>query len=499
LADSFSQRFFILKKLPESLLQSLQDVEGFNRETFVKTHEEGEQVTSIRINPAKCSLANGQWLMGQASEFSRSGDSFPVTNSLINYSPLATHEQVPWSQFGFYLQERPSFTFDPLFHAGCYYVQEASSMFLEQVFRQLPDPSQPLKVLDLCAAPGGKSTHIQSLISQHSLLVSNEIIKSRNHVLTDNIVKWGSSNVIVTNNDPSAFKKLEGYFDVIVVDAPCSGSGLFRKDEEAIGEWSLNNVQLCSQRQQRILADVLPALKEGGLLVYSTCSYSMEEDEEIADWLTEDFGLQTLSLNTEAEWNIVETHSPKNRSTGYRFYPDKLRGEGLFMTCFRKTSATAEAKIRPGKMEKASAKEKLILQSWLKKEGDELIKDNQLFFVLPSHVLQEYQVLNTVLNVQYKGTGVGQIMKDKLVPEHSLALSGIVSDNIPFNDLSYEEAIKYLQKQEVNFNTSGKGWQLVRYHSRNLGWVNVLPNRINNYYPKELRILKQRNDSSFEK
>lgn len=254
-----------MKKLPENLLQSLKEVEGFNEECFVKVHESGEQVTSIRINPNKFSIDNFQ---------------FSIEN------------QIPWSQYGFYLKERPSFTFDPLFHAGCYYVQEASSMFLEQALKQLTDLSKSIKVLDVCASPGGKSTHIQSLISSESLLVSNEIIKSRNRILIDNMIKWGSKNVVVTNNDPSAFQKLEGYFDVVVVDAPCSGSGLFRKNEEAIDEWSLHNVQMCSRRQQKILADVLAALKENGVLIYSTCSYSKEEDEDISDWLVEEMEMK---------------------------------------------------------------------------------------------------------------------------------------------------------------------------------------------------------------
>lgn len=454
-------------QLPENLLASLETVEGFDRETFLKVHGSGDQITSLRINPDKFSILNSQF---------------------------SIDEKIPWSQYGFYLKERPSFTFDPLFHAGCYYVQEASSMFLEQALKQLVDLSQPLKVLDLCAAPGGKSTHIQSLISPGSLLVSNEIIRSRSHVLVDNIIKWGSRNVVVTNNDPSAFRNLEGYFDVIVVDAPCSGSGLFRKDEEAINEWSLNNVQLCSQRQQRILADALPALKENGILIYSTCSYSREEDEDITDWLVEEMAMENLKLKIEGEWGIIESNSVRMNSKGYRFYPDKVKGEGFFLSCFRKASEAEERKYKPAKPEKTSSKEKEVIQLWIKQEGVEIIKEKDMLFVLPVDLLNDYSILKNVLNIQYKGIGLGQIMKEKLVPEHSLALSTIISDNIRANELSYGEAINYLQRQELNFNSSGKGWQLVRYKGYNLGWINILPNRINNYYPKELRILKQRKD-----
>src|SRR5436190_23182745 len=259
--------------LPEKLLASLEGIKGFNKEAFEKVHSSGEQITSIRINPFKSSA-----------------------EKLIHDSRLTIHENIPWCEHGYYLKERPSFTFDPLFHAGCYYVQEASSMFLEQALKQTVDLSKPLRVLDLCAAPGGKSTHIQSLISPGSLLVSNEVIKSRCNILKDNIIKWGCNNVVVTNNDPKDFARLENYFDVIVVDAPCSGSGLFRRDEEAIGEWSENNVQLCSQRQQRIIADVWPALKKEGILIYSTCSYSKDEDENIIKWMDATFNIQYSTL-----------------------------------------------------------------------------------------------------------------------------------------------------------------------------------------------------------
>lgn len=476
----------------------MEGIEGFSKEAFAKVHESGDQVASIRVNPFK---ANGK---GERSNrgslhFSKSNDyPFQGESSIAGWR-LPVAEPVPWSRYGFYLTERPSFTFDPLFHAGCYYVQEASSMFLEQAFIQLVDFSKPIKVLDVCAAPGGKSTHIQSLISADSLLVSNEIIRSRNNILVDNIIKWGCTNVIVTNNDPSSFKKLEAYFDVMVVDAPCSGSGLFRKDEEAIDEWSLNNVHLCSQRQQRILADALAALKENGILVYSTCSYSREEDEEIMDWLVEEFEMKNLPLKLQDEWNIVETFSSKTNSRGYRFYPDKIKGEGLFLACFQKTSPIKETKFRSGKNEKTSTKEKNVIQPWLKSDDLELIKDNNSFFALPSSLVNDYSILNSVLNIQYKGAGIGQIFKERLVPDHSLAMSTIISDEIPFNEVSYEQAIKYLQRQDVKLETLGKGWQLVRFAGYNLGWINILPNRINNYYPKEIRILKQHSGSAFEK
>ena len=455
-------------KLPLSFLDSLEGLPGFDRESFVHVHDSGEQITSVRFNPSKA---------------------FDLASGSVQY------EQISWTRFGYYLNKRPSFTFDPLFHAGCYYVQEASSMFLEQALVQTVDLEKPLKVLDLCAAPGGKSTHLQSLISSDSLLVSNEVIKSRANVLKQNIIKWGSNNVIVTNNDPQHFARIEGFFDVMVVDAPCSGSGLFRRDADAINEWSPENVQLCCGRQQRILADALPALKENGILIYSTCSYSIEEDEEIMDWLVNELKMENCHLEIENDWNIIETASSSG-AVGYRFYPDKVKGEGFFLACFRKPTG-GNRKFKMSKPEKASIKEKAALSSWIYIENFEILKNNHLFFALPGHLVEDFSILHANLYLQYAGTTLGELMRDKLVPDHALALSSLVKSTISRSELSLEEAVKYLQRADMNISPETKGWQLVTFQSHPLGWINALPNRINNYYPKEMRILKQYNDSGF--
>jgi 16S rRNA C967 or C1407 C5-methylase (RsmB/RsmF family)/NOL1/NOP2/fmu family ribosome biogenesis protein len=447
-------------QLPEKLLQSLEGIKGFDKEAFINIHESGERVTSIRINPFKKSDPD-------------------------SYGDRNLKSRIPWTEHGYYLETRPSFTFDPLFHAGCYYVQEASSMFLEQALKQTVDLSQPLKVLDLCAAPGGKSTHLLSLISKESLLVSNEVIRSRANILTDNIVKWGCSNVIVTNNDPRDFQRLENYFDVIVVDAPCSGSGLFRRDAEAIEEWSEQNVALCSQRQQRILADVLPALKNGGVLIYSTCSYSKEEDELICVWLKNELIIKNEELIISSEWNIVQSEG------GYRFWSDKVKGEGFFIACFRKTGGNNEdgylPKIKP---EKFSNKEMEILNKNVNTEGLAFLREEEIIHAVPEKLLADINFLSSKLRVLNCGTKLGEIIKDKLIPDHGLALSNIISDKIPRLELDQEQAIQYLKKKELKLQTDKKGWALVTYQGHQLGWINILPNRINNYYPKELRILK---------
>lgn len=459
-------------QIPKELLSALSGVEGFNRDAFVEVHETSVSPTSIRVNSSK------------------------AAPELMPF----TMQPVPWCREGYYLDKRPSFTFDPLFHAGCYYVQEASSMFLEQALVQTTDLSRPLKVLDLCAAPGGKSTHLQSLISGDSLLVSNEVIKPRSGILKQNITRWGSSNVVVTSNDPKHFHKLAGFFDVIVADAPCSGSGLFRKDPAAIDEWSPELVQLCSGRQRRILADVLPALAEGGLLIYSTCSYSKEENEEIGDWLVGEMGMESIVLEVEPSWGVIPVTNLDGSVSGYRFYPDKAKGEGFFLACFRKRSPSHTKEAKVGKAATLSRGEKDSLKPWIAPDAAlEYLKHEQYVFALPYSLVSPFLQVQSALYIQYAGTACGMLIRDKLVPDHALAVSPILNTDLPSVALDYEDSIRYLQRNDLHLAPEFKGWQTVRYKGQSLGWVNVLANRVNNYYPKELRILKRDNDSDFEK
>jgi NOL1/NOP2/sun family putative RNA methylase len=460
--------YFCKVQLPSALIQSLQGLPGFDEQSFVDIHNANTSLTSIRLNPA------GSEVILQS--FKDRG---------INSTPI------PWVGNGYYLSERPSFTFDPLFHAGTYYVQEASSMFIEQALQQSVDVSKPLRVLDLCAAPGGKSTHLQSLLSAESLLVSNEVIRQRVNILKDNIIKWGSSNVVVTNNDPRDFSKLKGYFDVIVVDAPCSGSGLFRRDEEAINEWSENNVVLCSQRQQRILADVLPALKEGGVLIYSTCSYSRQEDENITDWLTTEFPLSNIRLNVQHNWNISEAATPLGNK-GYRFWPHLAKGEGFFLAAFRLNDGDVYRNKNKQVVKPATKQLLPSVSSLANVAGNELIQVNDKVYAWPAVLFDDFNLLLQHLRIIYSGTLLGELAHKKLIPDHALAMSKMVAETITLTELQLSDAITYLQKNTIENAGWATGWQLAAYSRQALGWMNILPNRINNYYPKELRILKQK-------
>lgn len=458
-------------QLPLRLLDSIKNLAGFNREAFEQVHASSEQVTSLRLNPLKKSMLPNEWLTEKNSN--------------------GIYTKVPWSANGIYLAERPSFTFDPFFHAGAYYVQEASSMFLEQAINQTADLSQPLLVLDLCAAPGGKSTLLQSVIGKESILVSNEVIHSRVNILKENVIKWGGSNVVVTNNDPRDFSKLKGLFDVVVIDAPCSGSGLFRRDHEAINEWSEENVQLCSQRQQRIISDVWDCLKEDGVLIYSTCSYSAAEDEEILDWMMNEFKVESLKLQVEENWHIDEVQT-ETGAHGYRFWPHKVKGEGFFMAAFYKKETTDSPRMKIKTEQVPSKKETMIAARWLQStHGLSFIKQGQNIAAIPAQWNETIQYLMQELKVRYAGVELGTIAKDDLVPEHALALSTIIHPEIFSVELNREQALNYLRKNEITISSNHKGWTLANYNGIHLGWMKMLGNRINNYYPKEWRILKQ--------
>ncbi len=450
-------------QLPESLLQSLEQVKGFDRKAFEEVHYSGEQVTSIRINPSK-------WLP-------------------VHHTPFTT-PRVPWCPYGYYLSERPSFTFDPLFHGGAYYVQEPSSMFLWQVLQQtVGEKNHGLKVLDLCAAPGGKTTLLASYFTD-GLMVANEVIRSRVNILKENITKWGADNVIVSNNDPEDFKRLENYFDIIVIDAPCSGSGLFRKHPEAVKEWSEEAVMLCSRRQQRILADISPALKKGGMLIYATCSYSREENEEILDWITDHFEVKNLQLTLKSDWNIIESQSDRHNAYGYRFYPDKTKGEGFFISAFTKNEGSDSVQFSSS-IPSLSNREMNVIKKWLK--NDERIfffRQKENILALDRQWMTDISFLQKHLYIRKAGINIGSIKGNDLVPDHEMALSLLVNDRIPKADFDSEQAIQYLRKKVLNLDNFTRGWMLADYAGINLGWMKILENRINNYYPAEWRILK---------
>ncbi len=340
-------------QLPEDFIRETRLLMGedrFNR--FLGAFDE-EAPVSIRINPRYSrSEECGVW-----SEKCSEAESAPESNLTPHSSLLTPQIKVPWCPEGFYLSGRPQFTFDPLFHAGCYYVQEAASMFVTHILRAVANSCVPsvasgiaesslftlhssLNVLDLCAAPGGKSTAMRTVLPEGSILVSNEPNPTRAQILLENITKWDWPDCIVTNNYPRDFRKAKAKFDLILCDVPCSGEGMFRKDPQAISEWSLQNVEKCWRLQREIVADAWECLNPGGLLIYSTCTFNIKENEENVRWILDNYDAEPLTIPTLPEWNITGSLLPGFDAPVYRFIPGITRSEGLFVCVLHKFGGT---------------------------------------------------------------------------------------------------------------------------------------------------------------
>jgi 16S rRNA C967 or C1407 C5-methylase (RsmB/RsmF family)/NOL1/NOP2/fmu family ribosome biogenesis protein len=442
--------------LPEEFIKRLKSQKYIDAGSLVKALKEPSPV-SIRINKSK-------W----------------------NKRPLNS-EPVPWCNNGYYLENRPSYTLDPLFHSGCYYPQEASGMFLEQIIRQTSGPPGNLRVLDLCAAPGGKSTHLSDIIGEDNLLVANEVIRSRAAILADTITKWGLGNTLVTQNDPSAFGRLSGFFDIIIVDAPCSGEGMFR-GETAVREWSALNMVHCSERQKRILMNVWPALKENGILVYSTCTFNPGENEENIKWLKGKKEAESIRLDVSDFKGITEIDF--EGIFGYGFYPDKLKGEGFFISAVRKTVKQEKAGIKSlRKSELQPDKNDLsVAYQWTQFSKDRVFKWGDELFALPC-ALDDYMLIYSSLKIVKTGTKVFAIKNKNYLPSHELAMSqAIKSGAFPAHEINLTEALAFMRRDNIELHNAIKGWNIVTYKGINLGFVNNLGNRVNNYFPVGWRI-----------
>ena len=441
---------------PKEFTERLKSQKYIDAKALLKALEEPSPV-SIRINPAK-------WVLRPA-------------NSDI----------IPWCSNGFYLKNRPSYTLDPLFHSGCYYPQEASSMFLEEVIKQASSSSGDLKVLDLCAAPGGKSTHLSDIIGQGGLLVANEPIRSRAAILSETITKWGSGNALVTQSDPSAFGRLAGYFDVIVVDAPCSGEGMFRS-EIALREWSPANAFHCSERQKRILMNVWPALKENGILVYSTCTFNPGENEENLKWIIEKNEAECIHIEISGFEGITEIDFEGIR--GYGFYPDKVRGEGFFISAIRKTGNHEVSHVKNQKNNelRPDKNDIKVAEEWTGFSKERLLKLSDGVMSV-SCGIDDYLHLYRNLKIVKAGTKVFVVKNKNYLPSHELALSHQLKPGVfPDIEIELSEALSYMRRDNFNPYKTPKGWNLVRYKGINLGFVNNLGSRVNNYFPVEWRI-----------
>lgn len=405
-------------------------------------------------------------------------------------APLFSGTEVPWNSSAVYLEERPVFTLDPHIHAGRYYVQEAGSMLLVPVLQQIQSAAErPFRTaLDLCGAPGGKTTLLLNYLPDDCLVVANEVIKSRYAILRENLMKWGRANVIATQGDSNQFSGLSGMFDLVLVDAPCSGEGLFRKNPKARSEWSPDNVQLCASRQRRILHNAMELVREGGFLIYSTCTYNSHENDDNVTWICEQGGFDVFSLSLPEEWGVVATKS------GHQCYPHRTRSEGFYVSVLQKTGdAKKPGKVRALRYFKAAGKVADQLSSrWLSPNGDwQVLSDPQeeWYFIDHHHHHWLARLSHTGLRMT-PGTPFGVLKGRDLVPAHAMALSVEQSTAISSIEVEEAAALAFLRKQELKdyLDTDRTGWQLIRYQGYGLGWVKVLPRRINNYLPKQYRI-----------
>jgi len=424
--------------------------------------------------------------------------------------PVSGYERVAWEPDGYYLPGKRPFTLDPLFHAGVYYPQESSSMFTGELFRQLTSGMTGLRVLDLCGAPGGKATHLSALLAGHGmiaggglgdgdglpaghplpagdgLLVANEVIRARAAVLAENITKWGIGNTIVTQSDPARFAAMEGFFDVIVADAPCSGEGMFRS-AGAVREWSGQNARLCSERQRRIVMEAWPALKAGGILIYSTCTFNPAENEENISRIMETTGAESLTADLPDGGGVIPI-SHKG-ITGYGFHPGKVKGEGFFIAALRKPAGHVRA-IRDGRRgalkASASAFEKTESLAAFDRERLVMAENKIIALAADPHIFSYITERVTVIK---SGTMIGEMKNNDLVPAHDLAMSVRQRRGAwPEYELTRDEAVAFLRLEQLPATIMSTGRVLVCYRGVPMGFVNNLGSRVNNGYPQSWRI-----------
>ena len=448
--------------LPERFVETMRQTLGEDAEKLFAALDT-EPAVSVRLNPAK----PAECFDGEA---------------------------VGWCKWGKYLAERPQFTLDPLLHGGAYYVQEASSQFVAHLLAN--HHMEGKRVLDMCAAPGGKTTIYSTLVGRNGLVVANDISHSRAMALADNVQRWGMGNVVVTCNEPTHIGAFTHWFDVVAVDAPCSGEGMFRKMDEARSEWTPSSPDVCAERQREILAEAWRVLRPGGTLIYSTCTFNPTEDEGIVEWLMSEYGEELESADrvaTEEEWGVVR--SDVGVFQCFHFYPHKARGEGFFAAVARKCDGTVRRSMPKARRKlfsqcaKADVKE---LSRWVDDASEHsFMLVGEDIYAYNSAVAEAVVTLSENLSVVYSGVAMGRIFKQKLKPEHPLALYvGLNRDVVPIVDVSLEDALDYLRRNDIAASQFEEGINVVGYKGTPIGFVKRIGARCNNMYPKDLRIVK---------
>lgn len=421
----------------------------------------------------------------EAADFFEALQSPPPVSIRTNpYKPEARvngNDPVPWCSTGYYLQQRPVFTLDPFFHAGCYYVQEAGSMLPEALLKPFLPQLNNAVILDACAAPGGKSTHLLSLFGPGAVLVSNEVVPGRNKTLRYNLAKWGAAHKIVTQAEPAKLAGTTARFDLIVADVPCSGEGLFRKDPAAMKEWSQEKALHCANRQTLLLEDLVTLLREGGLLLYSTCTYHPAENDGQMERLLNNHSFEVVT--PEPPEGIVAT------AYGWQAWPHRTRSEGFYCSLLRYTGNTSKSQGSKRAQVTALPARKFPVSNWIKSSvpcsAFQIADQLYIADACTAGVMEQLQGIY----IRSLGIPAGQLKGADLVPSSELALSTVLRKDLPQISLDEREALEYLKCGTIQAASDSNGWHLVNYQQHPLGWAKKIGHRWNNYHPREFRIL----------
>ncbi|MDZ4752417.1 MAG: hypothetical protein SGI87_12435 [Flavobacteriales bacterium] len=407
-------------------------------------------------------------------------------------APFDEAKSLPWNDMGFLLNHRPSFTIDPRLHGGHYYVQESSSMVIGFVLKQLFKGQTDLNCIDLCAAPGGKSLNILNYLKGSGLLVSNEVNPLRNSILRETLCKWGSLNRLVTKRNSNDFAALRGLFDFVLVDAPCSGEGMFRKDEFAISQWSTHLVKQCASTQRSILENAWALVADGGYLAFSTCTFADEENAENSRWLFSQLNCESIQIEVPTSWELNEL---KDHFFGLRFLPHKVPGEGFFISVFRKKGGESSKSFKSTNpfWKSALREHRVAIDSWISLSETEHVYINSKNELSVVHISSDktLKLLDILVRndlVAEPGSILATVKGKDIIPEHGMAMCNLERTESLIVDISREIALAYLRRDLSDILTEKRGWLILRSEGVVLGWIKKMDNRINNYYPVDWRI-----------
>lgn len=445
-----------MTELPPLFIQRIREQFSSEADDLLSSYQL-PSVTSVRLHPAKS--------LNQAMSWDES-------------------TKIPWGSNAFWLKERPVFALDPAFHGGAYYVQESSSMLLNWVLEELYEDVKPNRVLDACAAPGGKTTILSDFIGDSGVVIANELNRSRAQILREVLTKWGATNTLITSSAAQNFSDSPEKFDLIVLDAPCSGEGLFRKDSGAVQEWSVQAVSGCAIRQREMANQLLNALTENGVLIYSTCTLSFDENEQVVEWLIREQGMEYIHLSPPKEWGF----DVERFGYGIRSLPHRSTGEGFFIAALRNPHERNPnvRKLKSQKITRPISREEAKWAADMGFQLEDVSVFNQTIYQIPIE-LSALECIASIAFVMEPGSACAHVMGRWVEPAHAFAMRPQAIDQWTDMALDLDHAREYLRGAALP-NEHAKGWCTVSYQGVRLGWAKGVQGRLNNAYPKEWRL-----------